>query len=294
MSVREMGRHFRYCGREFSGEEIDIIRQIIASDSTLTRVSISRLVCERLNWFKVDGKVKEMSCRVALLRMQEHGLIHLPPPKGSNGNGKVRPAITSASEPGKPIMVGAGHLRELTIKGVSVPREALLWNEIIERYHYLGYKPLPGAQMRYLIYSQDCLLGALGFGASAWKVSDRDIFIGWSHQQREKNLHLIVNNARFLILPWVKSKNLASKLLAKVATQLPRDWEQRYGYKPVLLETFVEKERFRGTCYKAANWIYVGETKGRGKKDRYNLYAVPVKDVFLYPLIKNFRQKLSV
>ncbi|MDI6782420.1 MAG: DUF4338 domain-containing protein, partial [bacterium] len=149
-------------------------------------------------------------------------------------------------------------------------------------------------QMRYLVYSGDCLLAALGFGASAWSVAARDEFIGWSQQQRERNLHLIVNNARFLILPWVKSKNLASRLLAKVATQLPTDWEQRYGYKPVLLETFVEKKRFRGTCYKAANWIYVGETKGRGKKDRYNLYAVPVKDIFLYPMVKDFRQNLCI
>lgn len=292
MSVNEMQTHFRYCGREFSGEEVEIIREIIASDPHLSRVAISRLVCERLNWFKPDGGLKEMSCRVALLRMQNDGLILLPPPQNTNGNGKVRPCITSASAPGEPVMVCAGHLGGLSIKRVSVFKESSLFNELMERYHYLGYKPLSGAQMRYLVYSGDILLAALGFGASAWKVGPRDIFIGWNHQQRERNLQLIVNNARFLILPWVKSKNLASMLLAKVATQLPTDWEQRYGYKPVLLETFVEKGRFRGTCYKAANWIYVGETKGRGKKDRYNLYALPVKDIFLYPLVKDFRQKL--
>jgi hypothetical protein len=171
-------------------------------------------------------------------------------------------------------------------------RDSSLWNELIERYHYLGYDPLPGAQMRYFVVAGGRMLAALGFGASAWKVAPRDRFIGWSHEQRSANLNLIVNNARFLILPWVRSPNLASRVLSAVARTLPRDWERRYGYCPVLLETFVE-ERFRGTCYRAANWICVGRTQGRGKLDRKHRAALPKKLIFLYPLRRDFRAALG-
>ncbi|MFP4028477.1 MAG: Druantia anti-phage system protein DruA, partial [Candidatus Brocadiia bacterium] len=171
-----------------------------------------------------------------------------------------------------------------------------LWNELIERYHYLGYNPLPGAQMRYLVHSGaehgQRLLAALGFGAAAWKVAPRDEYIGWTHSQRKANLPLITNNARFLILPWVRSHNLASRILSTVSKRLSSDWQERYGQKPVLLETFVEKQRFEGTCYKAANWVEVGETKGRGKLDSEHKNAVPIKKIFLYPLTQDFRQAL--
>ena len=146
--------------------------------------------------------------------------------------------------------------------------------------------------MRYLVFAREHLVAALGFGASAWKAQDRDSFIGWTADLRSRNLHLIVNNARFLILPWVTCKNLASRILGIVAKILPADWEERYTYRPVLMETFVEKDRFQGTCYRAANWIHVGQTKGRGKLDRHKRYELPVKDIFLYPLVRDFRQKL--
>ena len=144
-----------------------------------------------------------------------------------------------------------------------------MWNEYIDRYHYLRYTPLPGAQMKYLVYSADDLLALLGFGSCAWRVAPRDWYIGWSDEKREENLHLVVNNARFLILPWVYSKNLASMVLAMVTKRIGEDWQRRYKYTPVLLETFVEKNRFSGTCYKAANWKLVGTTKGRGREDRF-------------------------
>jgi len=175
---------------------------------------------------------------------------------------------------------------------VGTPEESSLWNELMERYHYLGYQPLPGAQMRYLVFGGSLLLAAMGFGASAWKVGPRDQFIGWSPDQRVRNLYLVVNNARFLILPWVNSHNLASRILAAAARQVPRDWQARYGYEPVLLETFVERDRFRGTCYRAANWIHVGQTQGRGKLDRHKLFSLPVKNIFVYPLRRDFRQRL--
>jgi len=170
--------------------------------------------------------------------------------------------------------------------------DSALWNEYIDRYHYLGYTPLPGAQLRYFVKSEDQVLALLGFGAAAWKTAPRDAYVGWDASTRKKNLHLVVNNARFLILPWVRSKNLGSKILSLISKRIRADWQERYHYEPVLLETFVEKERFQGTCYKAANWVYVGDTKGRGKPDVHHECNLPVKSVWLYPLRKDFRRRL--
>jgi hypothetical protein len=149
-----------------------------------------------------------------------------------------------------------------------------------------------GAQRRYLIHSRDGWLGAVGFSAAAWKVAPRDLYIGWSAAARQVKLHYVVCNSRFLILPWVRSPNLASKVLSLCAQRIAQDWQQAYGFKPLLLETYVDRQRFRGSCYRAANWIHVGQTQGRGKLDRQHQYAVPVKDVYLYPLQHNFRELL--
>lgn len=283
----------RYCGRLFTGKEIDRIRQLITSDRKLNRVQLSRVVCDEFSWLRPDGRSKEMSCRVAMLRMERDGLITLPPPQKGNGNGRTRPRLTSASDPKEPISFPAGAFGKLLFHPVNTRDDSKLWNELIERYHYLGYKPLPGAQIRYLVFGNSHLLAALGFGAAAWAVAPRDKFVGWTVQQRKRNLHLVVNNARFLILPWVTSHNLASRILAGITRQLPQDWQECYGYKPVLFETFVEQNRFRGTCYRAANWIHVGQTQGRGKLDRQNRYSLPLKDIFLYPLNKLFQRTLQ-
>lgn len=282
----------RYCGRSFSGDEISWIRDLIAREPQANRVRLSQLLCEGLTWLRPDGRLKEMSCRVAMLRMQRDGLISLPPPLNRNGNGRTRPALTTASDPREPITLAAGSLGKLAFQRVDKPEDSKLWNELIERYHYIGYKPLSGDQIRYLVFGGSNLLAALGFGSAAWKIAPRDSFIGWSADERRKNLHLVVNNARFLIFPWVTSRNLASRILAGVTQKLPQDWQSRYGYRPVLLETFIDRDRFRGTCYRAANWTSVGQTQGRGKLDRKHEHALPLKDILLYPLHKRFRQKL--
>ena len=282
----------RYCGRTFTAEEIQRIRDRIASHPQSNRAQLSRWVCDQFQWLRPDGRRKDMSCRVAMIRMERDGLITLPPPVRGNGNGRIHPRITSASDPQEPIAGSAGALGDLLIRPVDTSRQSAFWNELIERHHYLGYKPLPGAQVRYLVSAGERPLAVLGFGASAWKVAPRDQFIGWTAKERERGLHLIVNNSRFLILPWVTVRNLASRILASVAKRLPQDWQDRYGYRPVLLETFVERKRFRGTCYRAANWIDVGMTQGRGKLDRENLRTLPVKDIYLYPLCRPFRQQL--
>jgi len=281
----------RYCGRDFHADEIALIRQLIAEDPTRTRAELSRLTCRALAWHKADGGLKDMSARVAMLRMQEDGLIALPPPRCKRPDQRVH--IGSRSDPGGPLDKPVGALTPLALRRVGTKSESRLWNEYIHRYHYLGHKPLPGAQLRYTVYSAQQPIALLGFGAAAWMSAPRDRYIGWTHEQRKRNLSLIVNNARFLILPWVESKNLASMLLAKAAKILPHHWQEAYGYRPVLLETFVEKPRFRGTCYNAANWVYVGQTKGRGKLGPAGKQSVPIKDLWVYPLDRRFRETLT-
>lgn len=231
-----------------------------------------------------------MSCRVAFLKMAKAGLVNLPAAKRAYAKPGTSMRRTACCRQQEMIVKPAGRLNlklELVFKDQSA-----IWNEYIDRYHYLGYKALPGAQLRYFVKSDAGVVGLLGFGAAAWKTATRDDYIGWTAVQRKKNLHLIVNNARFLVLPWVQSKNLCSMILSMASRRIAADWQSRYNYRPYLLESFVEKKRFSGTCYKAANWICVGDTRGRGKLDVKNEYKLPVKSVWLYPLCRHFRQKL--
>ncbi len=282
----------RYCGRDFSNQELALIRQLISENPSASRAVLSRLTCQALHWYKVNGGLKEMSCRVAMLRMQDDGLIKLPAARH-----RYRPAnnvqFTSATAPKPKINMPVHALPCVQLRIVRGRQQSRLWNEYVHRYHYLGYKPLPGAQLRYFVLSENNIIALLGFGASAWQCAPRDKYIGWSHDQRKKKLQYIVNNARFLILPWVKCKNLASKILSLTSHRLSRDWQGHYGYQPVLLETFVERDRFAGTCYKAANWVLVGQTKGRGKLGPAKKISVPIKDLRLYPLERNFRKILT-
>jgi hypothetical protein len=253
---------------------------------------LSRLVCEAFEWRQPNGKLKEMSCRVAMLKMERDGLIGLPAPKRDRpGNYRLVTTPDSDPEPGWTCSLSDLH----DLKMVLVHRGPPLrrWNEFVGRHHYLSYKMLPGAQMRYFIMAGERVLGAMGFGAAAWKVAPRDNFIGWTAQERERGLHRIVGQSRFLILPWVHCRNLASKTLAMVIQRLPGDWEECYGFRPVLLETFVDTTKFHGTCYKASNWLHVGNTKGRGKLDRYSTFSEPVKSIWLKPLSPDFRRCLK-
>jgi hypothetical protein len=281
---------YRYCGREFSATEIHRINQLIEQSPDLLRADLSRLTCQLLGWVKPDGGLKQMSCRVAMLRMHEDGLITLPAPRATDFTYRHDP--TPATDPQPDILQPVHELPALEFHQVIKTRDSRLWNEYIARYHYLGYAPLPGAQLRYFVAIDGRFVALLGFGASAWKTAPRDQFIGWTPDQRRANMHLIVNNARFLVLPWVHSKGLASKILGRIARQLPNDWQRRYGYRPVLLETFVQTDRFPGTCYKAANWLNVGKTQGRGKLSVTYQPTLPIKDVWLYPLSPNFREAL--
>ena len=282
----------RYCGRDFSLEEIDLIRELLTVPK-MNRARLSREVCERLGWRRDNGALKDMSCRVALLRMQSNGLISLPPPRNPK-------PVTYRSYPHleqavlEPDVIPSIDLATLTVEPVLTTADSRLWNTYIEHHHYLGHQLMPGAQLRYFVRTAGHIIAALGFGASAWKVKPRDQLIGWTAEQRQRNLHLVVNNARFLILPWIRCKNLASRILALVSKRLPDDWYARYAYRPVLLETFVEKPRFTGTCYKAANWQNLGDTQGRGKLDTLHRKDQPIKSIWVYPLTPHFQRQLRV
>ena len=282
-------KSWKYCARVFTESEVACIRSIIDEDTSRNRSAISRIACEQLKWYRPDGTAKTASMRQVLLKMEAAGLISLPPLLRTHSTQMKPIEHTARTAMGEEILLPAGKLPEVHVEIAKTADEKRLWNEYIDRYHYLGYTPLPGAQMKYCVYSGDDLLALLGFGACAWRVAPRDWYIGWSDEKREGNLHLVVNNARFLILPWVYSKNLASKVLSMVTKRIGGDWQNRYKYRPVLLETFVEKNRFSGTCYKAANWKLVGTTKGRGKNDRFNEARLPKKDIFMYPLQKDFK-----
>lgn len=277
-----------YCAREFSEADIQIIRNLMAQDPKLQRSALSRKLCQLWEWTKPNGDLKDMTCRVALLRMQADGLIELPPSRIGVVRKRAYFAPTAASDAQTSIRQPVHKLARITLQVVIGKAASRLWNEYIARYHYLGYTPMSGSQLRYNVFAGEQLVACISFCACAWKLKARERFIGWSEEQRQRNLQLVVNNARFLVLPWIESQGLASKILSKAARQLPNDWLQRYGFRPVLLETFVEFERHRGTCYKAANWINIGRTAGRGKKSLSHKPLIPLKDIWLYPLDKKF------
>jgi hypothetical protein len=291
--------HRRFSGRDFTEPELETIRTWI-SQKTLCREQLARRVCQEFGWINAAGKLKTMSCKVALLRMHRADLITLPPTRPNGNNLKKKsPAAGSEETTGllpllpNPLLLSAQELLHVRLDIVQTQADRAIYHQLLQAHHYLGAGSMAGAQLRYLARIGGEVLGAMGFGASAWLVAGRDRFIGWSDSQRRAHLHLVVNNNRFLIPPHVRAPNLASRLLSLVSRRIAADWLSRYGYSPVLLETFVEQDRFSGACYRAANWIQVGTTKGRGKLEKNNQRVLPLKNIMLYPLQKNFRSILA-
>lgn len=282
-------------GHRFTDAIIKRIEQTIASDPRISRRQLSRQVCEWMQLRSRNGNLQEMSCRAALLKLHRRGRLQLPP--------AVSPAVFS-SQP----RVSEAELQdcaeldcslsqlgpvELVLVGSRYSRHSKLWRALMQRYHPLGAGPLCGAQLRYLIRSpRHGWLGGLSFSAAAWRVKARDGWIGWSDAARRQQLNKVVCNSRFLILPQVRVKNLASHVLGLSAKGLCADWRQRYGYEPLLLETFVDRSRYRGICYRAANWQHVGRTQGRGRQDRQHRFCVGEKDVYVYALGQDVRRQL--
>lgn len=292
-----MSATYRYCGRTFTAAELTLINEL--TEALPNRAAIARAVCERLDWRRPDGRLKDASARAALLRMHRDALIVLPPPNNGNGNGpqatgRRAPAQLTLTDPeAQPAPACLADLAPLQPQVCDTPAAVRHWRELIAAYHYLGDTPLAGAQLRYLVESAHGPAAALGFAASAWTCKPRDAHIGWDHPTRQARLHLIVGNARFLVLPWAQVPNLATHTLAAVTRRLAADWHAAYGYQPVLVETFVDTARFAGTTYQAANWTCVGHTQGRGKLDRYNQRPVPVKAIYLHPLRRDYRRILT-
>jgi len=260
---------------------------MIDANPTCSRRKLSQQVCEELDWRSPNGKLKEMSCRVALLKLHRQGLLNLPAAGPAPPPRRTRPQDLGEAEYLAPLKCSLSELGEIEIVVITNAdtKASRQWNELMDRYHYLGSGPLCGAQLRYLINSERYgWVGGFAFSAAAWRLEARERWIGWDEEARQQNLNRVINNSRFLIVPHVHVKNLASHALALVMKRLVADWFERYGIEPVLVETFVERERFHGTSYRAANWIGVGQTKGRGRQDSANEYAVAVKDIYVCPL----------
>jgi hypothetical protein len=294
----ELPEHFGFNGRTFSQAELRLIQEVCADFAALGRTELSRTVCELVEWQRASGRLKNHECRLLLERMEERGWLKLPPVRdlGRRGPRIVETFRQRESEEG--LQGSAGEFLPLRLEVVAAGGEgqSRLWRELIERHHYLYCRVPVGANLRYFVRSEKCperILACLLWTSAAWKMAPRDRWIGWNDQQRRCNLQLIVNQSRFLILPWVRIQGLASMILSLSARQLPSDWERRYGYRPILLETLVEAERFRGTCYRAANWIGLGRTQGRGRMDRHHaLHDHSPKDIYVYPLRRDARRYL--
>jgi hypothetical protein len=283
------------CRQEFTEEIIGKIQGMINVNPSISRRELSLRVCAWLNWESPNGKYQEMSCRVALLKLERRGIVKLPQAH-SWGGGRIKGTRnTLPIGEIKSLSYDLNELGELDLVRIdsSDSRESKIWNSLMDTYHYLGSGPLCGAQIRYLIKSSSLgWLGGLAFSAAAWRLCARDKWIGWNEQARREHLSRVVCNSRFLILPQVQVPNLASHVLSLATRRIVRDWTERYGLAPVLMETFVERERFSGTCYRASNWRMVGTTRGRGRQDRERKGVLPVKDIYIYPLHRNARQTL--
>ena len=286
-------------GRWLSAEDVEVIRCLIAGYPHWSRRRLSVAVTEAFNWRTASGQLKDMSARLLLAKLAERGIIKLPPRQRRGGGRRLRalwePELFWATGSGQELIEGPlGHLRPLELILIE-PRtkEANDFVCYLERDHYLGFGGASGQNLRYLI--RDCYgrdLACALFGGAAWKVKARDGFIGWSAQQRQQRLSLIVNNSRFLILSHVRVPHLASHILGIILRRLRCDWQSKYQIAPCLAESFVERERFTGICYRAANWLRVGATCGRSRYDRDNRLRVPIKDIYLYALCADFKERL--
>lgn len=286
-----------FCGHVISSEQIVEIATIVDTFPKLSRTELANTICELFSWKRPTGRLKTVECRQFLERLDARGIIRLPAHKIQYSNRIKRDISRTRRTDSRPILsLDLSELSPLLLNRVTSYNQRQLWYEYMDRYHYLGYRIPFGAHLRYFIQSgpNQARLGCLQFSSPAWRMAPRDHWIGWNDEQRRENLQKIINNSRFLIFPWVRVKNLASSVLSLAAKTVPADWLVCYGCRPVLMETLVDGKQFQGTCYKAANWLKVGETTGRGRMDRKNERSgLAVKHIYLYPLSKLFRCELT-
>lgn len=284
----------RYRGREVTDEDAAFIRALIAANPEAHRYALSVKLCEAWNWVQPNGSLKDMVCRGLMLQLHRAGHIELPAPRKSNGNAysRRRKPTPPKDLDQTPLQGSVSELRPLEWRQVRHTREDALWGGLIEAYHYLGYTRPVGEHLKYIVYAQGRPIACSAWCSSARNLGCRDHYIGWDAQTRWRNIRFLAYNTRFLILPWVRVPYLASHILGHTTRRLSRDWEQLYRHRIHFVETIVDPDRFRGTCYRAANWIPLGLTKGRGLIDKSHSPNRSLKEVFGYPLTKRFREAL--
>lgn len=284
----------KYRGRLVSSEDILYIRELIAADPRQSRRTLSKKLCETWGWRQTNGAPCDMICRGLLLMLDRAGQITLPSVAYVRHNplaARARPAPVLIDT--SPVAGQLADVQPLEFEQVRRSGDEPLFNSLLEEHHYLGYEQPVGEHLKYLVWAQGRPLACLAWSSAPRHLGSRDRYIGWSGEARRRNIRFIAYNTRFLILPWVKVPNLASYILSRMAGRLSADWERIYGHPIYFVETFVDPERFRGTCYRAANWVLLGRTTGRGKDDQTNRPNRPIKEVLGYPLTRRFRQLLG-
>ena len=289
-----MNQEIKYRGMVATASRVEFIRQLIASNPDDSRRSLSKKLCEAWNWVQPNGSLRDMVCRGFMLELHRAGVIRLPEKKRTPNNplGGVRKKSDQVEVGTSPITGSVKELKPFEIRQVNHTADEKLHAGFIEQYHYLGYSHPAGEQRKYIVFSRERPVGCFSFSAASRHVASRDRFIGWDAEHRKKNIHLIAYNTRFVLLPWVAVRHLASHLLSRVAKQVAVDWQHTYNHPIYYLETFVDTERFFGTCYRAAGWVYLGKTTGRGGNDQTNKVNRSIKAVWGYPLVDEFRERM--
>ena len=284
---------FRYRGRKISQEDILYIRALIEQHPQESRRTLSTKLCEAWQWRQANGALRDMVCRGLLLMLDRAGQIKLPPVSYVRHNPLARRARPEPVQVDTtPIEGRLCHLQPLEFELVRRTRKERLWNSLLEEHHYLGYEQPVGEHLKYLVLGQGRPVACLAWSSAPRHLGSRDRYIGWSAEERRRNVRFLAYNTRFLILPWVKVEHLASHILGRLASRISADWQRIYGHPIYFLETFVDPERFRGTCYRAANWVVLGKTTGRGKQCNSYVPNRSIKEVLGYPLTKQFRELL--
>lgn len=289
-----MAAEWKYRGRVITTEDIAFIRRLISENAEASRRVLSAKLCEVWQWKQANGIPREMVCRGLMLMLHRAGEIELPPVRQTSLNPLVRPQRPApVLIDTTPVRGPLSQIQPLEFQQVRRTADEPLFNSLIEQHHYLGYERPVGEHLKYLAWAQGRPLACLAWSSAPRHLGSRDRFLGWSAEARRRNIRFLAYNTRFLVLPWVQIEHLASHILGRMAKRLSQDWERVYGHPIYFLETFVDPERFRGTCYRAANWVLLGRTTGRGKNDRTNRPNRSIKEVLGYPLTPRFRQLLQ-
>lgn len=297
MSHRAEARADRFSGRDFEAAELELICEVVQSCSGLSRKELAQTVCELLGWKRLSGALKWRECGAFLEQLEAAGRVGLPDKRPRRPPGsRTSVPVTARGDRGRDLVGEVGEFSPIELEAVETADQRLLFRELVGRHHYLGHAVPFGAHLRYLAYGsrpERTVMGCVQFSSPAWRMAARDAWIGWDEQTRQRNLQRIVNNSRFLILPWVRIRNLASVVLSLAARRVRVDWPRRYGVEILLVETLVDANRYRGDCYRAANWICLGQTSGRGRMDRRHLrHGAAVKTLLVYPLVKDAARHL--